>query len=277
MSMSKNKLRRGLAALTIVGICGLLPYMAGATEPVVLTKGNFVVLRQEVTNRSMANLMIEINKLDTDKPIIFIQSPGGSVMAGLQFIQYMKDSGKHFTCIADFAASMAFVILQACNDRYVLSSSVLMQHQASFGMEGAMAHVKSQYENTLAVITEAEQMQADRIGISLVKFQADRLNDLWLYGKQATMYGAADSIAELRCDANLWANTITEIVPMDMMVLKVTFSSCPMARAPLKVEPASPPRDANAVEQQKKATNKIQLMWNDFASAIDEVRKTMFK
>lgn len=67
-----------------------------------------------------------------DKNIyMFIHSGGGEVVNGLRGINYMiraQKLGYKFTCYTDYAASMAFTILQACDKRIAIKDAILMQH-----------------------------------------------------------------------------------------------------------------------------------------------------
>jgi len=71
---------------------------------------------------------------------IIISSPGGSIVAGMIFIEAMnraQERGVKFTCIVDkLAMSMGFVILSVCDRRYVLDTSLLLFHPARVGMMG---------------------------------------------------------------------------------------------------------------------------------------------
>jgi ATP-dependent protease ClpP protease subunit len=79
-----------------------------------LSAHNTAVLDTEVSGQSITNLIRTIEGLADPEVILFLNSPGGSVIAGNNLIAYMEGSGKRFTCVAYFAASMAFAIFQAC-------------------------------------------------------------------------------------------------------------------------------------------------------------------
>ena len=115
-----------------------------------LTTNNSVILRGPVNSISVSKWIYNINKIKTDDIYIYIKSPGGSVTSGNLFIEQIKslsESGKNIHCIAEFAASMAFIILQSCPNRYGLFSSILMQHQISFGISGNLQNVNKEYQS----------------------------------------------------------------------------------------------------------------------------------
>ena len=221
----------------IIATCVSMLSLTAIAKPITLTESNFVLLKGEITGMSVAKTILEVEQLNTDTPTIYIQSPGGSVVAGMQFIQYMKDSGKKFTCIADVAISMAFSILQACDTRLVMTSSTLMQHQVSFTLQGPAENVKTQYKYILDMTEEMEIMEAKRIGISLAKFKADRLSDLWLTGHKAVDYGAADKIEVVKCAPELYETVVTVTEIEFIFKIDVDYSSCPLVRAPVGITP----------------------------------------
>ena len=200
-----------------------------------LTKNNLVVLRGEINGESISKAMVQIMSMSNNHPILFIASPGGSIIDGMQFVQFLKDSGKKVTCIADRAFSMAFAIMQACDKRVVMENSEMMQHLASFGLQGPAANLKTQYEHILSIVDSLEKMQAKRMHKDLEQFRKDRLSDLWLYGKKIVEYGAADSLEKVTCDKDLWTDTVKEEqVLLGTLKVQIVYSACPLARDPIK-------------------------------------------
>lgn len=259
-------------------LIGLVSMTAMAIKPITLTSNNHVLLRGEINGMLVAKTMVSIAAMKTNNPILFIQSPGGEISAGNDLIQFMKDSGKHFTCIADMAASMAFAIFQACDDRYVTSNAQLMQHLAILQLSGPTANLKSQYDHIMGIIEDLEIMQADRIGKSLDTFRKDRLSDLWLSGSRATKYGAADTIVPVNCDAALWGGTTKESMVVMIFKIDLVYSTCPLARAPLSADMVGGGGGMGYNPADEKAAyEKATLMWTNFAKAIDQVKTIMFK
>lgn len=255
-------------------LVGLMSMTALAIQPpITLTENNYVLLRGEINGELVANTMVKLALLKTDNPILFIQSPGGEITAGLQLMQYMKDSGRKFTCIADMAGSMAFIILQGCDNRYVLSNSLIMQHLASFQVAGPTENFKTRYLSVLSIVDELEIMQAKRVGKSLEQFKKDRLSDLWLFGQQGITYGAADDIVPVRCDSKLWTGTTKESIAILIFKITITWSNCPLVRSPLSADMGGA---INSAEGQK-VYEDIMLMWTDFPKAVNIMKNKMFK
>lgn len=249
------------AGLLTIGLAaGLLLSTVGNSQEdakVVLTKNNLVTINGEIDGMSMSNAMVQIAALKTKNVILFIRSPGGSVVAGVQFIQFMKDSGKKFTCVADFAASMAFAIMQACDTRIAMSSSEMMQHQIYFQVEGQASRLSSQYDHTMTMYNDLMVMQANRIGVPLKVFYKHIHDDLWLFGKHIEAYGAVDAIKPVTCSTDLWKGTVKKTQQIMIFNVEFTFSACPLARDPLSYK-----LTGSGTENQKKdAQNKIASMY----------------
>jgi ATP-dependent protease ClpP protease subunit len=128
-------------------------YFVSATKILEFTSRNLITIRGPIQGTSTANWINQINDRDPDADTmyIYLSSPGGSVLEGNKIIDQIKTmelAGVNVVCVADFAASMAFVILQACQKRTALPSSVLMQHQMSLGLEGPIENINNYSTNS---------------------------------------------------------------------------------------------------------------------------------
>ena len=120
--------------------------LLSSAKLITLNNENTVILRGPVDENSVSSVVTNLNKIDESKINLYINSPGGSVHHGnvlIEEIRGLQASGKEINCIADFAASMAFIILQSCSNRYALNSSVLMQHQMSLMLGGPINNVNT--------------------------------------------------------------------------------------------------------------------------------------
>ena len=84
-------------------------------ETIRLTKNNTVVLRGEITQSSADTFFKHV--YTRENPIVFIHSPGGSVMAGQRIMEYMRVN--NVTCITDQAYSMAFVTVISIQSKII--------------------------------------------------------------------------------------------------------------------------------------------------------------
>ena len=151
--------------------------LAFSTELIELNSRNLITLRGPIKHESVSDFLNKTSKVDSNEIYVYISSPGGSVMEGMKIVDVIKaldQSGKKVNCISDFSASMAFIILQSCPNRYATFSSVLMQHQMSLGLEGNLENVRSYLEFIGNVDEELNKMQAEKIGMNEKEFKSDQ-------------------------------------------------------------------------------------------------------
>lgn len=135
----------------------------------------------------------------SDKPInMYINSPGGSVIDGLQLIDTMNfiNAPISTTCLG-MAASMGAVIL-SCGEkgkRFALPHSRVMIHQASGGFNGKSEDVKTSYEQLLRCQKDIYEILSQNIGVEYEEIE--RLcstTDKWFIGREAIDLGIVDKI-----------------------------------------------------------------------------------
>lgn len=210
---------------------------AFASESVELTKENTLVLRGPVTDDSMSKLSLKLFTMPTKNVYLFLDSPGGSVFAAAQFMDSMKASGKNITCISSFAASAAFAIMQRCNNRLILPSGVMMQHQASWGMRRSSAR---QQESMMKFFTEYTKMFSAgdyaRIGITKEEYEAKVAHDWWLNSEDAVKENVVDGITTVSCSPKLAQETFKQTVYTFFGPVKITWSRCPLSTFPVKID-----------------------------------------
>jgi ATP-dependent Clp protease protease subunit len=178
-------------------------------------------------------------KLDKEDEInIFINSPGGSVMEGLKIVSYIEMLNKNVkvNCIADFAASMAFIITQSCKNRFALKSSILMQHQMSLMNKGNLFNLNNYMDMINDMNVDLDKSQAERINISYEEFKERITNDWWLYGNKAKELNVVDNIVNVRCSDRLTSRTEKIKISTFFGDVEFTFNLCPLIRHPLKVK-----------------------------------------
>jgi ATP-dependent Clp protease protease subunit len=211
-------------------------------EKIVLTKNNTAVLRGPVSSQSVADVMIQLSELDktgNDKEPIYLvlQTPGGSVMDGLNLIQYMNSLRRPVNSVAIFAASMGFHILQSSNKRYVTKYGTIMSHRARGGFSGDIPQqVKSRFKHITDLL---EKMDEQVISRTKGKFNKDSYSELirdeyWAVGSNSVTDGFADNVANLKCDESLSGSNEKTFLTI-FGPLNVTFSNCPLITEPLNI------------------------------------------
>ena len=151
---------------------------------------------------TMANILTaQLLWLDqqSDKPInMYINSPGGSVIDGLQLIDTMNfiNAPISTTCLG-MAASMGAVIL-SCGEkgnRFALPHSRVMIHQASGGFNGKSEDVKTSYEQLLRCQKDIYEILSQNIGVDYEEIERLCSNtDKWFIGREAIDLGIVDKI-----------------------------------------------------------------------------------
>tara|TARA_B100001121_G_C18697031_1_gene625451 strand:- start:59 stop:850 length:792 start_codon:yes stop_codon:yes gene_type:complete len=203
-----------------------------------LNENNLVNIRGPINSDSTNKFFQDIMKLDKEQEInIFINSPGGSVMEGLKIVNYieMLNQNVKVNCIADFAASMAFIITQSCKNRYALKSSLLMQHQMSLMNSGNLFNLNNYMEMINDMNVDLDKSQAERIDMTYEEFKERITNDWWLYGNKAKEMNVVDDIVNVRCSDRLISGNEKIKVSTFFGDIEYTFNLCPLVRHPLKV------------------------------------------
>ena len=203
-----------------------------------LKKDNFVSLREPISQDSSSRLLSKLNAIESKHEILYlyINSPGGSVTAGLEIVNYIKglqQRGKQIKCIAHNAMSMAFLIFQLCSQRLILHSSTLMQHQMSLEAGGKLYDMNSRMTYLNSLETSLNQEQATRLDMKLEDFIKIIQNDWWLYGEDIIKHKAADKVISLFCSFDNYDETVLLSTLFGDVSLK--YSACPLINYPLQI------------------------------------------
>ncbi len=150
----------------------------------------------------VANLIIgQLLFLENDDPdkdiFMYINSPGGSVSAGLGIydtMRYVKPD-IHTLCVGS-AASMGCFLLSAGTKgkRYSLPNSRIMMHQVSGGARGNINDVEITLEEMREVNKILMELMAENTGLSFEEVKEHYDRDKWMSAAQAKKFGIIDSI-----------------------------------------------------------------------------------
>jgi ATP-dependent Clp protease protease subunit len=217
------------------------PFNRPQRKLIELNENNTIVLKGPINSAMLSNLIHNSGNIKSEDVVIYLSSPGGSVLSGnhfIEFIRALEHKGNKISCIADTAMSMAFVILQSCPTRYVLDSSIIMQHQMSLGLKGPLEHIKSRLEMINDLDEQLDRMQAKRLGLTVDEFRKKTVSDWWLYGPSIILNNAADEIVNVYCSDHLLGDRNTEKVVLTTFFgnFELIYSKCPLAREPLEIK-----------------------------------------
>jgi ATP-dependent Clp protease protease subunit len=157
-------------------------------------------------NDQTANLVVAqllfLESENPDKDIsLYINSPGGSVSAGLSIfdtMQFIKPDVS--TLCMGLAASMGAFLLAAGakGKRFALPNSRIMIHQPSGGAQGQATDIEIQAREILKLRERLNQILAERTGQPLEKIRLDSERDFFMSSGEATDYGLIDQVLEKR-------------------------------------------------------------------------------
>lgn len=155
----------------------------------------------DVANAVVAQLLF-LESQDKEKDIkIYINSPGGSVTAGLAIydaMQYVKPDVS--TICVGMAASMGAVLLAAGAEgkRFALPSSEIMIHQVLGGASGQATDIKIHAERILRIKENLNKILAKHTGQPLKKVTEDTERDNFMEAAEAVKYGLIDKVIKAK-------------------------------------------------------------------------------
>lgn len=166
-----------------------------------LLEQRIIVLGQEVddaiANRLCAELLL-LSAEDAHRDIsLYINSPGGSVSAGLAIYDTMRLIPNDVSTLAlGLAASMGQFLLSAGTPgkRYALPHSRVLMHQGSAGIGGTAIDIEIQAENLEHTKNVMVGLIAEHTGQPVEKVEQDALRDRWFTAEQAREYGFVDQV-----------------------------------------------------------------------------------
>ena len=170
-----------------------------------LLNDRIIMLCDEVNDTTASLVVAQLLYLegqDSEKDIsLYINSPGGSVTAGLAIydtIKYIKCDVS--TICMGMAASMGAFLLSAGTkgNRLALPNSTIMIHQPSGGAQGEATDMRIHTEWILDVKKKLNQMLAEATGQPLEVIERDTERDNFMTAQQALEYGLIDKIIEKR-------------------------------------------------------------------------------
>ena len=166
-----------------------------------LLKERIIFLGEEVTDASASVIIAQLLFLEGEDPEkdihLYINSPGGSVTAGMAIydtMQYIKCDVS--TICIGMAASMGSFLLAggAKGKRFALPNSEIMIHQPSGGAKGQATEIKIVAEHILKTRTKLNQILAENTGQSLEKIEIDTERDNFMSAQEAKEYGLVDEV-----------------------------------------------------------------------------------
>lgn len=169
-----------------------------------LLRDRIIILSGEIDDNlanSVVAQLLYLDGLNNDNISIYINSPGGSITAGMAIydtINFIKS--KVSTICVGMAASMAAFLLSSGERgmRYCLENSEVMIHQPLGGAQGQATEIKIAAERILKLKKKLNKILAKNTGKGLRKIERDTERDFFLDSNEALDYGIVDKILNNR-------------------------------------------------------------------------------
>ncbi len=196
-------------------------------------------MRSKFSSSSVAKVQGELfnlsSRLDVDDDIyLVLDSPGGSVIAGMHLIDTVKTLPQNVHTITLFAASMGYQTVQNLGKRYIVPSGILMSHRAFIG--GLSGQLDGELESRLSfykeITTSLDQVAAKRVGVPLSDYKNLIINEYWAGSLKAVAQNHADEIVSVKCSKSLMG-TYRQRIATFFGAFTLTYSKCPLIRGPI--------------------------------------------
>src|SRR5258706_5372661 len=170
-----------------------------------LLRERIIFLVGPVTDQTANLVVAQMLSLESENPdkdmFLYINSPGGSVSAGLSIydtMQFVKPDVS--TMCMGMAASMGAFLLAAGakGKRIALPNSRIMIHQPSGGAQGQATDIEIQAREILKLRESLNKIMAERTGQPLEKIRNDSERDFFMSGPEAKEYGLIDQVLDRR-------------------------------------------------------------------------------
>lgn len=174
-----------------------------------LLKDRIIFLGEAIDN-SVANVVVGqllfLESVDPEKDIhLYINSPGGSVTAGMAILDTMGFIKPDVCtiCIGE-AASMGALLLAggAAGKRYALPNSRIMIHQPLGGFSGQATDIQIRAKEILRIKDKLNRILADATGQPVERIEADTERDNFMSAEEAQEYGLIDRIIASRAECH---------------------------------------------------------------------------
>jgi len=166
-----------------------------------LLQQRIIVLGQEVDDRVANRLCAALLLLSAEDPhrdiSLYINSPGGSVTAGLAIYDTMRMIPNDVSTLAmGLAASMGQFLLTAGTPgkRYVLPHAEVLLHQGSAGLGGSAIDIEIQAERLERMKDLMMRLTAEHSGQPVERVELDARRDKWFTAEEARDYGLVDTV-----------------------------------------------------------------------------------
>ncbi len=170
-----------------------------------LLKDRIIFIGEEINEHVASTVVAQLLFLEAEDPdkdiCIYINSPGGSVSAGMAIYDTMKYIRPEISTIAiGMAASMGAFLLSAGTKgkRYALPNEEIMIHQPLGGAQGQAEDIRIHAEHILSIRSKLNSILAENTGHPLEEVARDTDRDNYMSAEEAVKYGLIDRVITSR-------------------------------------------------------------------------------
>lgn len=171
-----------------------------------LLKDRIIILNGEITDNT-ANIVVAellyLDSLNSNDISLYINSPGGSITAGMAIYDTMNfiKSDVSTICVGMAASMAAFILATGVKGkRYSLPNAEVMIHQPLGGAQGQATEIKIAAERILKLKKKLNRILAERTGKTIEEIDNDTERDYFMDSDEALQYGIVDKILKKNCD-----------------------------------------------------------------------------
>ena len=168
-----------------------------------LLKDRIILVFNEITDDlacSVVAQLLYLESIDQDKDIsLYINSPGGSVSAGLAIYDTIKKikCDVNTICVGMAASMGAFLLSSGTKGkRYALENSQIMIHQLMGGTSGQAADIEIEVNHIKMVKDRLDKILANNTGRTVKEIEKATDRNTWMFAKDAKKYGLVDEVIE---------------------------------------------------------------------------------
>lgn len=155
----------------------------GTTEPII---------------RKLVELDLDYDPENPEPAFLVLNTPGGSVVAGLSLINVMEATSIPITCVIDTKAySMGAIITLYCDKVYIHKFASLMYHEVQYTVSGTDSTIESRVKFLRNSSIAVHEEVAKKLGLTTEEYYAKINKEWWLTAKEAIDAGIADGIVNV--------------------------------------------------------------------------------
>lgn len=177
-----------------------LPVKKKLLKEIKATAANSIFLIDEISNQSVATALARLLNLDAmelDAIYLFIDSPGGDVVAGEMLVSAMESSKTPvYTVCISMCASMGAIIHAYGKERYAFDRAILMYHDAKGGARGELDQMSSLINMFQRKIDKSDSYIVSRSKMTWDEFFKVKSADLWIDSEDAKDKGLVDNLVK---------------------------------------------------------------------------------